>query len=594
MNHLSGAHRSRDAAIANDGGGDSIGNMQPFRIAVLFISVLLISAAAEFAFALDRTQIVLVVNRNVPEGEQLAKFYAKARNIPPNHIVSVSVPVAEEIGFQQYERDLAPPIRSFLLRNHLDGQTTCLVTFYGMPIRIGSRLLTPEDRKEVEQLKQDISQLRPKIAPVVVLIEDIARSLDPAFSPNRQDDIEALARRADQALQVVGNRLSSVDDPRERAEVFGRIVQVLQTLGGVSSIAERIGVNELKNPNLPDEQRNKWQRMIQQVKQGRDEAQRLQWMRYDPQARAKSRELTGELFGMLGSARLLEAQLEYFQTTETIAAVDSELSLLWWGYYGRSRWVRNPLNYRFQELAAPKTLMVMRLDGPQSGTARDIIVSSLKAERDGLSGKVVIDSRGIPRIKDGHVDGYGQYDETLRNLSEMIRTKTSLKQVLDTHADVLAANTVQDVAIYCGWYSLQHYVPACSFVPGAVGFHIASLELVTLHQEKGSGWVRGLLEDGIAATMGAVAEPYLVAFPQADEFFPLLFTGKLTLAEVYWKTQLTSSWMMSMIGDPLYTPYKNHPAMKVEDLPDALQQAITGPESQSHAAGIQAAGPTGR
>jgi uncharacterized protein (TIGR03790 family) len=270
------------------------------------------------------------------------------------------------------------------------------------------------------------------------------------------------------------------------------------------------------------------------------------------------------------------------------------LSLLWWGYYPRSRWVRNPLNFKFQELNAPKTLMVMRLDGPQSGTARDIIVSSLKAERDGLSGKVVIDSRGIARLKNGHVDGYGEYDQTLRNLSEIVRTKTALKQVLDTHAEVLAANTVQDVAIYCGWYSLQHYVPACSFVPGAVGYHIASLELVTLHQAKGSGWVRGLLEDGIAATMGAVAEPYLVAFPPADEFFPLLFTGKLTLAEVYWKTQLTSSWMISMIGDPLYNPYKNHPAMKVEDLDESLQKVIIGPDAPTPTAAIQDPAPTGR
>lgn len=554
----------------------------------------MVLAAADRASALDRTQIVLVVNRNVPEGEQLAQFYAKARNIPPNHIVSVSLPVAEEISFQQYERNLAPPIRSFLLRNHLDEQTTCLVTFYGMPLRIGSRLLTAEDHQEIAQLKTDIDQLRPKIAPVVGRLEDLAHSLDGTFTPARQDDIDALTRRADQALQIVGTRLQTIDDPKHRAELFNQIVQVLQTLGGASSIADRIGVNELKSPDLPDEQRQKWQQLLQKVQQGRQEAQQLQWMRYDPQARVKSRQLTQDLFGLLGYARLLEAQLDYFQTPETIAAVDSELSLLWWGYYSRSRWVRNPLNYKLHNIPAPKTLMVMRLDGPQSGTARDIIVSSLKAERDGLSGKVVIDSRGIPRIKDGHVDGYGAYDETLRNLSEIVRTKTSLKQVLDTQADVLAANTVQDVAIYCGWYSLQHYVPSCSFVPGAVGYHIASLELVTLHQAKGSGWVRGLLEDGIAATMGAVGEPYLVAFPPADEFFPLLFTGKLTLAEVYWKTQLTSSWMMAMIGDPLYNPYKDHPALKVEDLPEPLQQAVIGPTSDTRPAGIQAAGPADR
>ena len=48
--------------------------------------------------------------------------------------------------------------------------------------------------------------------------------------------------------------------------------------------------------------------------------------------------------------------------------------------------------------------------------------------------------------------------------------------------------------------------------------------------------MRGLLIDGVVGTLGPVAEPYLQSFPTADEFFPLLLTGKLTLAEVYWRT----------------------------------------------------------
>jgi hypothetical protein len=108
-------------------------------------------------------------------------------------------------------------------------------------------------------------------------------------------------------------------------------------------------------------------------------------------------------------------------------------------------------------------------------------------------------------------------------------------------------------------------------VPGAVGFHVASFEMVSLRDPGNNGWVRGLLNDGIAATLGPVSEPYLQAFPSPDEFFPLLLTGKLTLAEVYWKTEPMSSWRMCLVGDPLYTPFKVHPAMKVQDLPERLQ-----------------------
>jgi hypothetical protein len=81
-----------------------------------------------------------------------------------------------------------------------------------------------------------------------------------------------------------------------------------------------------------------------------------------------------------------------------------------------------------------------------------------------------------------------------------------------------------------------------------------------------------------------VAEPYLQSFPKADEFFPLLLTGKPTLAEVYWLSTPMVSWMNACIGDPLYRPYKVNPPLDAKDLPENLravfvraQRATTGP-----------------
>jgi uncharacterized protein (TIGR03790 family) len=132
------------------------------------------------------------------------------------------------------------------------------------------------------------------------------------------------------------------------------------------------------------------------------------------------------------------------------------------------------------------------------------------------------------------------------------------------------------VAVYCGWYSVEKYVPSCAFATGAVGYHIASYELKTLRPGASNEWVQGLLNDGVVATLGAVHEPFLSAFPRPDEFFPLLFTGKLTLAEVYWRTTPMVSWRIAMIGDPLYVPFKVRPAMAVEALPAGLQKAVGG------------------
>jgi hypothetical protein len=86
--------------------------------------------------------------------------------------------------------------------------------------------------------------------------------------------------------------------------------------------------------------------------------------------------------------------------------------------------------------------------------------------------------------------------------------------------------------------------------------------------------VPNLLKDGVVGSLGPVAEPYLHSFPKADEFFPLLLTGRLTLAEVYWKTNPLGSWMNACIGDPLYKPFGKNPAIKVTDLPPDLQKVF--------------------
>src|ERR1041385_2820398 len=98
--------------------------------------------------------------------------------------------------------------------------------------------------------------------------------------------------------------------------------------------------------------------------------------------------------------------------------------------------------------------------------------------------------------------------------------------------------------------------------------------MLSLRADTEKGWLAGLLNGGVAATIGSVAEPYLGAFPLPDDFFPLLLTGKLTLAEVYWKTVPMASWMMVCIGDPLYTPFKATPQLTLEDLPMPLRRAL--------------------
>ncbi len=98
--------------------------------------------------------------------------------------------------------------------------------------------------------------------------------------------------------------------------------------------------------------------------------------------------------------------------------------------------------------------------------------------------------------------------------------------------------------------------------PGRGGLPCGSSEATTLRKPGSQVWCKRLLEEGVAATLGPVGEPYLRAFPLPDDFFPLLMEGKLSLLEVYFRTVPHLSWQMVLIGDPLYKPFRHNPAWR--------------------------------
>ena len=129
--------------------------------------------------------------------------------------------------------------------------------------------------------------------------------------------------------------------------------------------------------------------------------------------------------------------------------------------------------------------------------------------------------------------------------------------VINDKQELFQPGECPDAALYCGWYSLARYVDAFDWMPGAVGYHIASGECTTLKRPKSRVWCKMMLEKGVAATIGPVAEPYVQAFPVPDIFFDLIAKGELSLVDCYYRSLPYLSWKMVLIGDPLYKPFKN-------------------------------------
>ncbi len=243
---------------------------------------------------------------------------------------------------------------------------------------------------------------------------------------------------------------------------------------------------------------------------------------------------------------------------DPVASVDSELSLVKIADHPVPDWLPNPYFLQFQSgktsYRKGDVLMVSRLDGPDPATVRRVIDESLDVEKTGLDGTAYFDARWVRREQGKKLSGYALYDEGIHRAAEL--TRKVLPTVFNEDDTLFQPGSAPQAALYCGWYSLARYVDAFSWQPGAVAYHIASAECTTLKRAGSQVWCKRMLEEGVAATLGPVGEPYVQAFPFPQLFFGLLLDGDFSLVEAYSFSLPFISWKMVLIGDPLYQPFR--------------------------------------
>ena len=184
-----------------------------------------------------------------------------------------------------------------------------------------------------------------------------------------------------------------------------------------------------------------------------------------------------------------------------------------------------------------------------------IIDDSIEAEAEGLQGVGYFDAQyKYPGVRE--VQGYAFYDRSIHRAAEVVMKNSELPVVLDDGGELFQPGQSPGAALYCGWYSHGLYIDAFTWEKGAIGYHIASSECSTLRKKNSTVWCKRMLEDGAAATIGSVREPFVESFPPPELFFTLLTAGRLTLAESYLMSTPYLSWQMVLVGDPLYRPFK--------------------------------------
>jgi uncharacterized protein (TIGR03790 family) len=531
------------------------------------------AAAARGELAPDQVGILgMAASR---ESRYLAEYYAKARGIPASNIFLLRGVPVENLSRKEWDDRVRPELVAWMMENDRESKIRCLVTCWDVPLRINPR---GDTAPAVIARKTALLRAREaRVKQVVSLLDLIDAVAAPTASSPRtpldpKTPVATLAELVEKALRAARQRilaLSSADERKKAEQTFDKLFLASGGIGSLLASAARKG-EELKLPPETARRLELAQAELIGIQKG------LQALSVLPDSVARDNQilvLLQQANGILATLQWIDEQQQLLAKNETHAAFDSELSLLLWHDYPLFFWTPNTLYYGLDALTSKlPTLMVCRLAAPKLELVTKLIDTSIAVEKIGLEGKVYLDARGMGYSPNQDKPGsYAQYDQSLRDLSERLLNHTKLEVFLNNEDRLFQPGSCPDAAIYCGWYSLGSYVDAFTWKPGAVGYHMASLEAADLRDPGAKTWCPSMLADGVAATLGPVSEPYLAAFPLPDDFFSLLLTGRYTLAETYYRTSPFNSWQMILIGDPLYNPFKNRPLLKEEHLPERLR-----------------------
>ncbi len=510
-------------------------------------------------------QVLIIANGKNLQSRELAEFYARERDIPCRNVLLLDLPERELISRQMYEKNIAYPIRAFLHQRNAENKIRVLVTMYGVPLKIGPARVDKRQRKLANVTQQRYIYAFKELEKSYRELERLAgvATTQPTTLPARSKisiffrNLPILYRRIQSLYKRVTVRAKRISDSLERQMILDEFVRLRFVLEGRAFLLRTI------NSSMSE---NRAENVLNQLR----ELERQYWKlaSKNPFKRDNTRfcELTRQYGGLMLLLKTLYEDYQRLTERDSASAVDSELSLVLWKDYPLAGRVPNALNPRFSNhpfvVGKGNVMMTCRLDAPSSDIVKRMIRESISVEQTGLRGNVYLDARGLKNKR-----GFIVYDNDLRNLGKLLRTKTSLKVILDNKSSLFAPGSCPDTALYCGWYSLRRYIPAFAFVKGAVGYHIASFEAQSLHGIKNNNlWCPKMLQAGVDATLGPVDEPFLDAFPLPSEFFGLLLTGKYNIVETFYKTIRYNSWRMILIADPLYNPFEKNPQLDENDV----------------------------
>jgi uncharacterized protein (TIGR03790 family) len=134
--------------------------MKKWYFLILIVGLLLYSGTGH---ALEPHEILVIANKNAARSVGLAQYYMQKRNVPQTNLVELWISDKEWCSRKDYEERAVYKIRKQLKEKDPNHQIRCLVTMYGVPLKVQPPEMTREEKKQVEDLRKSRKILNERI-----------------------------------------------------------------------------------------------------------------------------------------------------------------------------------------------------------------------------------------------------------------------------------------------------------------------------------------------------------------------------------------------------------------------------------------------
>jgi len=129
--------------------------------AVIFVVIVCCGAG----LALEPDEVLVIGNSDIAKSVRIAEYYCARRKVPRTNLLTLPLgtSLTETISRDDYEKKLAEPIRKKLSALEFTWKIKCLLTTYGVPIKVGGRGPLKGQEDKLKQLKKSLEQRKKEV-----------------------------------------------------------------------------------------------------------------------------------------------------------------------------------------------------------------------------------------------------------------------------------------------------------------------------------------------------------------------------------------------------------------------------------------------